>query len=56
MLNMVCGNALSKITSNVPFELGIPEMMDVSEIFEKEIFTIVETIEAKMVIALVMNS
>ena len=56
MLNMVCGNALSKIGSKVPSELGIPEMMDVSEIFEKEIFTIVETIEAKMAIALVMNS
>lgn len=25
MLNMVCGNALKKITSRVPYELGLPE-------------------------------
>lgn len=56
MLNMVCGNALSKTDSKVPFELGIPEMMDTSEIFEKETFTIVDTIDAKMAIALVMDS
>jgi CheY-specific phosphatase CheX len=54
MLNMVCGNALSKTESYVPFELGIPEMMNESEISEKEVFTIVETIESKMAITLKM--
>jgi CheY-specific phosphatase CheX len=55
MLNMVCGNALSKIDSKVAFELGIPEMMDTSKIFEQEIFTIVDTIESKMAIALIIE-
>ena len=36
MLNMVCGNALSKTKSKEPFELGIPEVIDESEIQEKE--------------------
>ena len=55
MLNMVCGNALSKTDSKVAFELGIPEMMDTSKIFEQEIFTVVDTIESKMAIALIME-
>jgi len=55
MLNMVCGNALSKTNSKVPFELGIPEMMDTSEISEKEMFTIVETTESKMAVLLKMD-
>ena len=52
MLNMACGNALSKIDSKVPFELGIPDVIDESEITEKDIFTIVETTDSKMAIAL----
>jgi len=52
MLNMVCGNALSKTDSKVPFELGIPEMINASEVSEKEMVTIVETTESKMAIAL----
>jgi CheY-specific phosphatase CheX len=52
MLNMVCGNALSKTDSKVPFELGIPQMMDISEISEKEVFTIVNTTESKMAVLL----
>ncbi|WP_300455014.1 chemotaxis protein CheX [Desulfobacula sp.] len=55
MLNMVCGNALSKTKSKVPFELGIPEMMDPSEISEKQVFTIVETTESKMAITIIMD-
>jgi CheY-specific phosphatase CheX len=55
MLNMACGNALSKTDSKVPFELGIPEMMDRSEISEKEVFTIVETTESKMAVLLKMD-
>lgn len=52
MLNMVCGNALSKIDTKVPFELGIPEMIDESKIQEKEILTIVETTKSNMAILL----
>jgi len=43
MANMVCGNALGKTDSKVPFELGIPELIDPSKTSEKEIVTLVET-------------
>ena len=52
MLNMVCGNALSKTDTKVPFELGIPEVIDESKIQEKEMLTIVETTQANMAIRL----
>ena len=55
MLNMVCGNALSKTDSKVPFELGIPEMMDISQISDKAVFTLVETTESKMAIFIKMD-
>ena len=55
MLNMICGNALSKIDSLVPFELGIPEMVTVSEISGDEMFTLIETTGSKMAIALQVN-
>ncbi|ACN16520.1 hypothetical protein HRM2_34450 [Desulforapulum autotrophicum HRM2] len=55
MLNMVCGNALSKTDSKVPFELGIPRMMDTSEISENQVFTIIETTESKMAIAVIID-
>jgi CheY-specific phosphatase CheX len=55
MLNMACGNALSKTDSKVPFELGIPEMMDTANISGKEVFTSVETSESKMAILLKMD-
>ncbi len=52
MLNMVCGNALSKTDTKIPFELGIPEVIEQSEIKEKEKLTIIETTESKMAILL----
>jgi len=52
MLNMVCGNALSKTDSKLPFELGIPEMIDESIIKKEEIVTIVETTESNLAIFL----
>ena len=55
MLNMVCGNALSKTDSKIPFELGIPQMIDDKKIFDKELLTIVETTQSKMAIRLKMN-
>ena len=55
MLNMVCGNALSKTDSKIPFELGIPQMVQTSKILEKEVFTIVETTESKMAVHLKMD-
>ncbi|MFH2091950.1 MAG: chemotaxis protein CheX [Pseudomonadota bacterium] len=55
MLNMVCGNALSKTRSTIPYELGIPEMIDAQQIPDKDIYTIVETTESKMAVLLKMN-
>jgi len=55
MLNMVLGNALSKTGAKVPFELGIPQIIDGSEILEKEVFTIIETTESKMAILLKLD-
>jgi CheY-specific phosphatase CheX len=55
MLNMVCGNALSKTESNVPFELEIPEIIEDSEMNKKDVFSIVETTGSKMAILLTLN-
>ena len=55
MLNMVCGNALSKINAKIPFGLGFPKMIDGSKISGKEVFTIVETTESKMAILLTVD-
>lgn len=55
MLNMVCGNALSKIESKLPFELGIPEIIKQPEFTPKDIFSIIETTESKMAILLKMD-
>jgi len=55
LLNMICGNALSKVTSKVPFKLGIPEVINETEFSEKEKFTIIETTQSKMAILLKIN-
>ena len=55
MLNMVCGNALSKTDTKVPFELGIPEIIDEPDFQDKEKLTIMETTESKMAILLKIN-
>ena len=52
MLNMVCGNALGKVDSKVPFVLSLPEIMDVSEISPEQEFAAVETIGSKMAVGL----
>ncbi|MCP4022391.1 MAG: chemotaxis protein CheX [Desulfobacteraceae bacterium] len=55
MLNMVCGNALSKTKSKVPYSLGLPEMVTASQIDTNELFTVVETTESKMAIAVILD-
>ncbi len=52
MLNMVCGNALSKTESKVPYELDIPEVIEESKIQKNEKVTIIETTTSKMAIFL----
>ena len=49
-LNMICGNALSRVDSKIPFELDIPKVINESKILESEIFTIVESPQSMMAI------
>lgn len=49
-LNMVCGNALSRLDSKLPFELGLPKVIDASKMPASEVFTIVETIQSMMAV------
>lgn len=55
MLNMVCGNALSKTEPTIPYELGIPELISCSELDEKDEYTLIETIDSKMAVSLIMD-
>ncbi|MCP3874281.1 MAG: chemotaxis protein CheX [Desulfobacteraceae bacterium] len=55
MLNMFCGNTLSKIDTKAPFELGIPKIIDKSDILDTQVFTIVETTGSRMAISIVMD-
>jgi CheY-specific phosphatase CheX len=48
LLNMVCGNALGKIKSKVPFEIDIPQMIDETEIAGSLLFNIIQTPDAAM--------
>ena len=48
ILNMICGNALGKVESKVPFELGIPEVIDESKISDSLLFNIIQTTDAVM--------
>jgi len=54
ILNMICGNALKKIKSNIPFDLDIPKVIDECKILENQVFAIVETPQSKMAVSLVL--
>ena len=43
MLNMVCGNALRNTPAQTPFELGIPDIADLSKIAPESRFHMIET-------------
>lgn len=55
MLNMVCGNALSKTKPKVPYELGIPELISYSGLDDQIECTLIETIDSRMVVSLIMD-
>jgi CheY-specific phosphatase CheX len=55
ILNMVCGNALGKVESKVPFELAIPEMIDESTISDSLLFNIIQTPDAAMALNIGMD-
>ena len=55
MLNIICGNALSKVDSKIPFELDIPKVIDESNIPKTQLFTIIETPQSLMAINISMN-
>ena len=48
MLNMVCGNALRHTQASTPFALGIPEVIDLSEIAQDARFHIIDTDMSKL--------
>lgn len=52
MLNMVCGNALSKTQTKIPFNLSIPEIISVKQIPKADSYNVIETIGSKMAIHL----
>lgn len=54
-LNMICGNALGKVDCKAPFELGIPEIIDESQISSDHLFNIIETQESVMAINIDME-
>ena len=54
-LNMICGNALSRVDSKKPFELDIPKMIDESSIPKTQMFTIVETPQSMMAINITID-
>jgi CheY-specific phosphatase CheX len=55
MLNMICGNALSKMDPKVPFNLEIPTVIDEDKIPDTQIFTIVETTSLMMAINIAVD-
>ncbi|MCF6246388.1 MAG: chemotaxis protein CheX [Desulfobacula sp.] len=55
MLNMICGNALSKLDSKVPFELDIPEVISESDIPGSQPFIIIKTTQSNMAITVIIE-
>ena len=55
ILNMICGNALSKVKVKTPFELDIPEVIDGSKLSKAQLFTIIETPESLMAMNIIMD-
>ena len=55
MLNMVCGNALSKTHPMAPYSLGLPEPVPCSDIDGKEKFILIRTIDSRMAVSLVLE-
>ncbi len=55
MLNMVCGNALSKISSSEPYTLGLPELIPCSDLDGRTLFTLIETIDSRMAVSLILE-
>ncbi|THB80626.1 MAG: chemotaxis protein CheX [Desulfobacteraceae bacterium] len=53
-LNMICGNMLGRLETRDPLELGIPMKLDTLDSSADDMFTIIETIGAKMAIRLVV--
>ncbi len=52
MLNMISGNALNRVSENTSFKLSIPELIDISEIPASRLFTLINTPESMMAVAI----
>lgn len=55
MLNMVCGNALSRVEASVPYELGIPDVVSTEQIEGDDACLIFNTLDSKMIIRLKLD-
>jgi CheY-specific phosphatase CheX len=55
MLNMISGNALSKLESKIPFELGIPKVINESELPKTQSPILIETTQSKMAVFITMD-
>ncbi len=55
MLNMICGNALSRVDSKKPFELGIPEIIEGDKLPGNQLLTIIKTRQSMMAIHMDMD-
>ncbi len=54
-LNMICGNALSRVDSKNPFQLDLPEVIDESKLSQTQTFIIMATPQSMMAISITMN-
>ena len=55
LLNMISGNALSKMAPKIPFELGIPKVINDAEIPKTQVPILVETTQSKMAVFITLD-
>ncbi len=56
MLNMVCGNALRKIKSKLPFALGLPEMIACTDLNDTLECQLIEIMDERLALILTMDA
>lgn len=56
MLNMVCGNALRKIKSELPFALGIPEMIACADLNDTSECQLIEIMDSRLALILTLGA
>jgi CheY-specific phosphatase CheX len=54
-LNMICGNALSRVDSKIPFELDIPDMIDALKLPGTRLFSLIKTTQSMMAMTISLD-